>query len=63
MSKTNKFIEKIKLGDFRTIAQAITIVENNLEGSEELLINLKANRCLFTYQFQAKHLFVFWSIE
>lgn len=43
MSKTNKFIEKIKLGDFRTIAQAITIVENNLEGSEELLINLKAN--------------------
>jgi len=43
VSKTNKFIEKIKLGDFRTIAQAITIVENNLEGSEELLINLKAN--------------------
>ena len=43
MSKTNKFIEKIKLGDFRTIAQVITIVENNLEGSEELLINLKAN--------------------
>jgi LAO/AO transport system kinase len=43
VSKTNKFIEKIKLGDFRTIAQVITIVENNLEGSEELLINLKAN--------------------
>lgn len=43
MSKTNKFIEKIKSGDFRTIAQAITMVENNLEGSEELLINLKAN--------------------
>ncbi len=43
MSKTNEFIEKIKLGDFRTIAKAITMVENNLEGSEALLLNLKAN--------------------
>jgi len=43
VSKTNKFIEKIKLGDFRTIAQAITMVENNLENSEALLLNLKAN--------------------
>ena len=43
MSKTNEFIEKIKLGDFRTIAKAITMVENNLENSEALLLNLKAN--------------------
>ena len=43
MSKTNEFIEKIKLGDFRTIAKAITMVENNLEDSEALLLNLKAN--------------------
>ena len=43
MSKTNEFIEKIKLGDFRTIAKAITMVENDLEGSETLLLNLKAN--------------------
>lgn len=43
MSKTNEFIEKIILGDFRTIAKAITMVENNLEGSEDLLVNLKAN--------------------
>jgi LAO/AO transport system kinase len=43
VSKTNEFIEKIKLGDFRTIAKAITMVENNLEGSEALLLNLKAN--------------------
>ncbi len=43
MSKTNEFIEKIKLGDFRTIAKAITMVENDLESSETLLLNLKAN--------------------
>jgi len=43
VSKTNEFIEKIKLGDFRTIAKAITMVENNLENSEALLLNLKAN--------------------
>jgi LAO/AO transport system kinase len=43
VSKTNEFIEKIKLGDFRTIAKAITMVENDLEGSEALLLNLKAN--------------------
>lgn len=43
MLNTNEFIEKIKLGDFRTIARAITMVENNLEGSEDLLVNLKSN--------------------
>jgi LAO/AO transport system kinase len=43
VSKTNEFIEKIKLGDFRTIAKAITMVENDLESSETLLLNLKAN--------------------
>ena len=37
------FLEKIKAGDFRSIAQAITKVENELAGSEDLLFKLEAN--------------------
>jgi len=36
-------VNKISIGDFRTIAQAITLVENNLEGSADLLLQLNAN--------------------
>lgn len=36
-------VEKLKMGDFRSIAQCITCVENELAGHEELLKNLTAN--------------------
>ena len=36
--------EQIKAGDFRALARGITLVENELEGYETLLLNLHENR-------------------
>jgi len=40
VSATAKLIGNIQSGDYRTIAQAITLVENSLPGSRELLLAL-----------------------
>jgi LAO/AO transport system kinase len=40
---TISFIKNIGEGNFRSIAQAITLVENNLDGSSELLLQLHSN--------------------
>ncbi len=36
--------EQVKAGDFRALARGITIVENELEGYRDLLLNLQENR-------------------
>ena len=43
MSDTKKIIEKIAAGDFKTIAQTLTIVENNLGQCDDILMNLVNN--------------------
>lgn len=43
MQDTISYIEKIKQGDFLTIAKSITLVENSLPGSNELLLQLQTN--------------------
>jgi LAO/AO transport system kinase len=40
MSAASDLLQKIRSGDRRALARAITIVENALEGSEELLTSL-----------------------
>ncbi len=39
----NKLIDGILAGDFKSLARAITIVENDLIESEEILLNIKTN--------------------
>ncbi len=36
----NKLITQLQEGDYRTLAQCITLVENEMAGSEDLLVNL-----------------------
>ena len=43
MSDTKKIIEKIAAGDFKTIAQTLTIVENNLGQCDDILMSLVNN--------------------
>ena len=43
MSDTKKIFEKIAAGDFKTIAQTLTIVENNLGQCDDILMNLVNN--------------------
>jgi LAO/AO transport system kinase len=43
VSDTKKIIEKIAAGDFKTIAQTLTIVENNLGQCDDILMNLVNN--------------------
>jgi LAO/AO transport system kinase len=43
VSSTDKLINKLHSGDYRTLAQSITLVENELPGSEELLLSLQTN--------------------
>ena len=43
MFDTKKIIEKIAAGDFKTIAQTLTIVENNLGQCDDILMNLINN--------------------
>lgn len=40
MSSASQILSQVRAGDFRALARAITIVENELEGSEELLTSL-----------------------
>lgn len=40
---TQKNIRKIAAGDFKTIAQTLTIVENNLGQCDDILMNLVNN--------------------
>lgn len=42
--KISQLHENILKGDFRALARGITIVENELEGSQDLLLNLKHNK-------------------
>jgi LAO/AO transport system kinase len=44
MSDTPKLIEQLHQGDKKALARCITIVENNLEGSEEILFSLSNTR-------------------
>jgi LAO/AO transport system kinase len=43
VSDTKKIIEKIAAGDFKTIAQTLTIVENNLGQCDDILMSLVNN--------------------
>ena len=43
MQDIKSIIEKIKQGDYRAIAQTITLVEHALPGSEELLVSIESN--------------------
>jgi len=43
MDKWNELIVSIKAGDFKSTARAITIIENELEGYEEILFELSSS--------------------
>lgn len=40
---TQKLLQQLQEGDKKALARCITIVENSLDGAEEILFNLKAN--------------------
>jgi LAO/AO transport system kinase len=44
MENTSLLINLLKQGDFRTIGRCITMVENDLQGSDELLTSLQINK-------------------
>ncbi|GBL35109.1 putative GTPase PH0274 [Filimonas sp.] len=44
MSSTAKMLEELRSGDYRTLAKCITLVENELTGSEELLLSIDTER-------------------
>lgn len=44
MQDTQSTLQKINHGDYRTIAKTITMVENDLPGSHELLLHLTPNK-------------------
>lgn len=46
MSTTQTLIKQLQQGDQKALARCITIVENELEGYEEILTTLKFNQAI-----------------